>query len=121
MNDVSWHCQCTVTALFSGKVYYDGPGFHRFDHAGRDQLWRWFARNEGGRDDDVDLHCLLSEQSHFGLEEVVGHLLGVAALALTFLFEVDLEKLGAHRCHLVFCRRTRIKGSNDSTQAFCSA
>src|SRR4051794_26968642 len=88
--------ECTVAALFSREIDDDGAGLHGLDHSGGDQFWGGLARNECGRDDDVDLHRLLGKESHLGLEKVVGHLLGVTPLPLAFLFEVDLKKLRSH-------------------------
>lgn len=49
--------------------------------------------NEGGGDDDVHLFALLGEQRHLGVDELLGHLLGVAADAVAGLLDVHLQRL----------------------------
>lgn len=57
--------------------------------------------DESRADDDVHLLTLLGEQLHLRLDELLGHFLGVAALALSRLFAVHLQRLGTQRLELL--------------------
>lgn len=46
------------------------------------------TRNQGSADKNVNLFTLLGEKGHLRLNELLGHLFGVAAHPLTRLFDV---------------------------------
>ena len=52
-------------------------------------------------DEDVHLFALLSEQSHLGIDELLGHLLGVATHAVPRLLDVDFQRLRPKRLELL--------------------
>lgn len=57
--------------------------------------------DEGGADENIHLLALLGEQLHFSLDELLGHLLRVPALALARLLQVHLQGLGSERLELL--------------------
>ena len=73
-----------------------------------EQHRRRLAGDQRGGDDDVDVPGLIGEKRHFSGDELGAHLLGVAALALTVLIELNLEELGAQALHLLLDRRPRV-------------
>lgn len=59
------------------------------------------TRDESRADDDVHVLTLLGKQLHLSLDELLGHFLGVAALALSRLLDVHLQRLGTQRLELL--------------------
>lgn len=57
--------------------------------------------DESRADDDVHVLTLLGKQLHLRLDELLGHFLGVAALALSRLLDVHLQRLGTQRLELL--------------------
>lgn len=57
--------------------------------------------DESRADDDVHVLTLLGKQLHLRLDELLGHYLGVAALALSRLLEVHLQRLSTQRLELL--------------------
>jgi hypothetical protein len=68
-----------VAALLGSQVDDDAARLHALDHAGSNQFGRRLARDEGGGDDDVDVHRLAGKEVHLRLDELGAHLLGVTA------------------------------------------
>jgi hypothetical protein len=113
--------QLAVAAGLGREIDDHRAGLHRLDHVGQPQLGRRLAGDERGRDDDVDLGRLLAEQRHLGVDELLAHLLGVAALTLARLGDLDGQELGAHRLHLIGDRRPDVEGADDRAQALGGA
>lgn len=69
------------------------------------------TRNESRADDNVHVLTLLGKQLHLCLDELLGHFLGVAALALSRLLDVHLQRLGTQRLELLQgCGPGRVRG-----------
>lgn len=66
--------------------------------------------DESRADDDVHLLTLLGEQLHLCLDELLGHFLGIAALALSRLLDVHLQRLGTQRLELLQGRSSGKRG-----------
>ncbi len=113
--------QVAVAAGLGGQVDHHRARLHRLDHVLEPQLGRRLAGDERGGDDDVDLGRLLAEQGHLGVDELLAHLLGVAALALARLGDLDGQELGAHRLHLIGGRGADVEGADDRAQALGGA
>lgn len=57
--------------------------------------------DESRADDDVHVLTLLGKQLHLRLDKLLRHFLGVAALALSRLLEVHLQRFGTQRLELL--------------------
>lgn len=57
--------------------------------------------DESRADNDVHILTLLGKQLHLCLDELLGHFLGVAALALSRFLDVHLQRLGTQRLELL--------------------
>lgn len=60
-----------------------------------DQFGSRLARNQGRRDDNVNLTALLHEEPHFGFDELLGHFLRISTLPGSFLFDVHFDEFGS--------------------------
>ena len=114
------HRGFAVTALLGGKIDDNAAGAHGLDHTVGNQLGGWFAGNQRGRDDHVDLVGLAREQRHFSLDEFLAHDLGVAALAGAVFLEIELEKFGIHTQDLVLDLGSGVEGAYDRAKRFGS-
>ena len=115
-------CQLAVAAAFRRQIDNYTAGFHGFHHIGGDQLGSGLAGNQGGGDDDIHLFGLFREQRHLRLDELVAHLLGIAAAATTVLVvEIQHQELGAHAFNLFFHFQTGIKRPHNGAHAVCGA
>ena len=105
-----------VSAVFGGEVHDDGARPHAPHHLFGDERRRGPARNEGRRDDDVDVFRLPAEEGHLGGDELGAHLLGVPASAAALLLDLDLEELGAHALDLLADFGAGVEPAHDGTE-----
>ncbi len=110
--------QFAVATLLRSKVDDNATVFHCCDHVGRDKSWRRLARNQCGRDDNVDVFSLLGKKRHFRLDELVAHHLCIAAFTATFLtLEFEHQEICIHAFDLLLDLRARVEGTNDRAHA----
>mmetsp|Transcript_20826 Transcript_20826/g.67442 ORF Transcript_20826/g.67442 Transcript_20826/m.67442 type:complete len:892 (+) Transcript_20826:7-2682(+) len=102
-----------VAARGCGEVHRHGARLEERHRLVRDEGGSLLARDERRRDNNVALRALLLKESHFSLDELLRHLLGVPARALARLLDVDGEKLGAHRLNLLARRLANVKRAHD--------
>lgn len=81
---------------------------------------RALTRDESSADEDVDVQTLLGKQFQLSLDELLGHLFSVAALAFPRLLHIHLQRLGSQGLKLLQgCSSvgvyTRVKRSNIPT------
>ena len=116
-DDLAGLGELAVAALLGREVDDDRAGLHQLDHVLEPQLGRRLARDERRRDDDVDLLGLRAEQRVLGVEELLAHLLGVAALPLARLLDRDGEELAAERLHLLLGGGAHVERADDRAEA----
>ena len=111
----------TVAALLGCQIDDHRALLHALDHALGEEHGCAAAGDQRRGDDDVDLHRLLGEQGHLGLDEGLAHLLGVAAAPRSLLLEVKLKELGAHASDLLGDLGTGVEGLDDGTESASGA
>ena len=105
-----------VAALLGREVHDHRAVLHAHDRAGRDELRRGHAGHDGRRDDDVRVLGVLGDEGLLGRDVGLAHLLGVAALALARLVELELEELGAEALDLFLHRGPRVERLHDRAE-----
>ena len=106
-----------VAALLGREIDDDRAGLHQLDHVLEPQLRRRLARDQRGRDDDVDFLRLRAEQRVLGVEELLAHLLRVAALPFARLLDRDGQELAAERLHLLLGGGAHVERAHDRAEA----
>eukprot|EP00162_Nutomonas_longa_P015402 comp22299_c0_seq1/m.53368 comp22299_c0_seq1/g.53368 ORF comp22299_c0_seq1/g.53368 comp22299_c0_seq1/m.53368 type:complete len:328 (-) comp22299_c0_seq1:499-1482(-) len=104
-----------VASGLGGEIDNNRAVLHRLDVLAQNELGRGSARNQRRGDDHIALAGLLGKERHLGLDELRGHLLGIAACTVAVLLEVKLEELGTEGLHLLLDGSARVKGTHDST------
>ena len=118
VSDLAGLRQLAVAPAFRRQIDNHTAGFHGFHHIGGDQLGRRLAGNQGSGDDDIHLFGLFREQRHLRLDELVAHLLGVAAAtAAVLVVEIQHQELGSHAFNLFFHFQTGIKRPHNGAHA----
>ena len=116
-HDLARFGQFAVAALLRRHVDDHAARLHRLHHLGGDELRGRLSRNQGGRDDDVDLLGLLREHFALRLLEALAHDLGIAADARALLDVVDRDEFAPQGLDLVSDLGARVVGAHDGPQA----
>ena len=117
LHNLARNGQFAVAALLGGHIDDDAARFHAIDHFRRNQLRRGLARNQRGRNDDVDFLGLLGVHLALSLLEAFTHHLGVTTTTGTFFFVIHLDKFATERLDLIGHLGTRIVSAHDSAKA----
>eukprot|EP00053_Salpingoeca_punica_P012955 m.116409 g.116409 ORF g.116409 m.116409 type:complete len:1093 (-) comp16076_c1_seq1:125-3403(-) len=107
--------QLAVAARLGRQINHHRAFAHAFHHVLGDELGRRLAGDERRGDDNVDLTALLGKQGHLGVDKLLGHLLGVAALARAadVLKARHLQELAAERLDLLLDLWAGVEAADD--------
>ena len=113
--------QFAVAAHLGCEIDNDAAFLHGFDHGLCYELGGWSAGNECCGDDDINFFGLLGKEFHFGLDKLITHDLGIAALSGSVLIcKIEHQELCIHTLDLFLYFRAGIKGSDNGPHAFSS-
>ena len=108
-----------VATLFRGEINDDATLPHQLNHIGENQLWRRLSGNQRCSNNNVHLLSLLTEESHFRLNERLAHDLGVTSFPrpILLIFKIKHEEISIHALDLLLHLRPSIKGSDNGPHA----